>query len=875
MGAAIGGRLRKFNPGTLQTDAEVMSQFVVRLRELEIVLEVLRANIESESCQHLLMVAPRGRGKTMLLARTAAELRKSDALGRCLLPVRFMEENHEIFGMADFWLESLFHVARETAGSHPELSGELRVTHADFCGRWGERDLGLHARAAVLEAADRLDRKLVLMVENLQALCANVDEDFGWQLRAALQSEPQVMLVATATSRFGGLDDAEEPFFELFRSVELKPLSIEECRRLWEAVSGDRRVARNIRPLEILTGGNPRLLSIVAGFSEHRSLGHLMQELVSLIDDHTEYFRGHLEVLPKGERRVYVAVLDLWRASKTGEIAARARMGVRTVSTLLGRLVERGAVVTRPAGSGKKLLYTAAEPLYSIYYKLRRERNEAAVVENLIQFMVAFYDRFFLYGIFDRLWSEVKDSPSLHAGIERALAQRPVDDGDLGTRMLWDSLARESEKIRNSRRANAEMAFQKEMEAAFQEGKYARVIELVDGFLAEGWQRQSDTFQDHDEAYFAHLRADAYLGMGEYRKVIDIGNGIIDRFRSTRNVSIFYRSVRVSFSKTAAHLKLGEYRKVIACANQLVDWIGDRTDSVMQEIVAKTLHLAAEAEERLDNSERAVVLLEQIVQRSAACESPAVQVSVAKALEAKATNIRVYGEDPQTALGIYDELIDRYGESDDREIGSCVVNALMNRAFAQGALGHFEGELGSYAEVIRRCSEQGAWDIGSAAGLACALQALRLAEIGRSEEARSACGDIEQRLGRLSDDWEFLLGWMAKAARAIAYEVDGEDAAAIAMFRSALPLCPAGNEVTMRAMVRVVSNLIAVGAKESDLLEVMNGEPAKARAFSPLVVALRMRTGGAVRAPGEILEVATDISKRIESESLKGVLCDF
>ena len=77
-----------------------------------------------------------------------------------------------------------------------------------------------------------------------------------------------------------------------------------------------------------------------------------MEELVTLIDEHTEYFRGHLEVLPKSERRVYVAVLDLWRLSSPSEIAARARMDVRVVSTMLGRLVKRGAV--RKAGHGRK-----------------------------------------------------------------------------------------------------------------------------------------------------------------------------------------------------------------------------------------------------------------------------------------------------------------------------------------------------------------------------------------------------------------------------------------------------------------------------------------------------------------------------------------
>ena len=382
--------VRKANPGTFQSDDEVIRQFVVRERELAIVLEVLKTNVEASSCQHVLLVAPRGRGKTMLLARVAAELRTNVRLARHLLPVRFMEESHEIFDMTDFWLECLFYLARESAVRESPISGELLDTHAALAARTrGEEMTEPRARAAVLDAADRLGRKLVFMVENLQNLCADVDEPFGWKLREALQSEPRIILLATATSRFRGLDDATEPFFELFRLERLDRLDTEESRRLWRVVSGDDVLAREIRPLQILTGGSPRLLVFVADFARHRSLRQLMEQLVRLIDDHTEYFRSHLEGFAKTERRVYLAVLDLWQPSTPKEITSRARLDVRTVSTMLSRLVDRGAVIAE--GGGRKRLYSGAERLYGIYYKLRRERDDAAVVSNLIRFMAVFY----------------------------------------------------------------------------------------------------------------------------------------------------------------------------------------------------------------------------------------------------------------------------------------------------------------------------------------------------------------------------------------------------------------------------------------------------------------------------------------------------
>ena len=374
----------------------------------------------------------------MLLARVAAELRTKARLARHLLPVRFMEESHEIFDMTDFWLECLFYLAREGAVRDSPIGRELLDTHAALAARVrGEELTEPRARAAVLDAADRLGRKLVFMVENLQNLCGDVDEPFGWKLREALQSEPRIMLLATATSRFEALDDVDQPFFELFRLERLDRLDTEESRRLWRVVSGDDVPAREIRPLQILTGGSPRLLVFVADFARHRSLRQLMEQLVRLIDDHTEYFRSHLEGFAKTERRVYLAILDLWQPSTPREITTRARLDVRTVSTMLSRLVNRGAVIAE--GRGRKRFYSGAERLYGIYYKLRRERDDAAVVSNLIRFMAVFYSAPELAQMIDNLsqasiatYDQIvsrygdSDSPELQARVAKALSAKGV-----------------------------------------------------------------------------------------------------------------------------------------------------------------------------------------------------------------------------------------------------------------------------------------------------------------------------------------------------------------------------------------------------------------------------------------------------------------
>ena len=709
------------------------------------------------------------------------------------------------------------------------------------------------------------------MIENLQALCENVDEDFGWQLRGALQSEPRIVLLASATSRFDELENPQEAFFELFRIVSLGPLTTDECRCLWQSVTGDRVGGRDIRPLEILTGGNSRLLAIVAGFSEHRSLRRLMEELVRLVDAHTEYFRGHLEVLPKAERRVYVAVLDLWQQSGTGEIAERARMDVRAVSTMLGRLVRRGAVLRRPSNSSSRSLYVAAVPLYSIYYKLRRERDEAAVVESLIQFMLAFYDSFELYAIFDRLWSEARDAPALHVGIDRVLQGRPADQ-DLRSRFAWDSLEEASRKAWNHRQSAADRELDDGIVAAFEERSYGKVLELVDLYVAEGWNKRRESMADHIMVYLAHLRSDAHFGLGQFEEVIRIGSEVLGRFRDSRDVFILYRSARIMSATVAAYYEAGRYQEAVDYAAITVDWFDRYDTSDWQIIVALVLKFAARAHGKLGEIVTAVATYDDIVKKYGACDDLKLQLSVVDALVDKADMVRGQLNDPDEALAVYDVLMARQAESDSPETRRVIGGALLNRAFVLGSLKRFEEEITNYDTVIDYAGQQE--KSGYVSSVALAFKALRLAELGRTEEALAASEILERDFGQSNEDWGRMLAWLGLAARAVARTVQ-RDAAATTAFRAALACFPEGNEIMTRLMIRLVLNLVAVGAREDQLAEVLAGDRKKSRSIAPLVTALRERRGESVRAPAEVLEVAADIRRALDEKSAKGILRAF
>lgn len=95
--------------------------------------------------------------------------------------------------------------------------------------------------------------------------------------------------------------------------------------------------------------------------------------------------------MPPTERKVYLALADLWDPSTAREIAAAARLDVNKTSSLLGRLVGRGAVVVEEQGKKTKW-YMVAERMYNIYYLMRRRGKPADRVKAAVKFMVSMYD---------------------------------------------------------------------------------------------------------------------------------------------------------------------------------------------------------------------------------------------------------------------------------------------------------------------------------------------------------------------------------------------------------------------------------------------------------------------------------------------------
>jgi tetratricopeptide (TPR) repeat protein len=372
----------KYNPG-FSDDEELIRLFVVRGESLDLILRTIGENT-GPSNQHVLVVGPRGSGKTVLVRRVAAELRTNPRYA-AWFPVIFAEESYEVSTPGEFWLEALFRLADQTKSERwCEAYKEIKQEADDV--RVRERAL-----VQLLNFTTESGKRILLIVENLNMLLGEqlTDHD-AWDLRHTLVNEPKIMMLGTAVARFSKISNSGKPWFELFGVHTLGPLSLEECSVLWRAITDKDLSESQIRPIQILTGGNPRLIRILAEFANKNSFRDLMSNLTHLIDEHTEYFKSQLDTLPANERKAFVALLDLWDPMPARSVAHNARMPVSTTSAYLNRLVSRGAVAIANF-PGRKKLYESAERLYNIYYLMRKRGHPSNRVRAAVRFMVQFY----------------------------------------------------------------------------------------------------------------------------------------------------------------------------------------------------------------------------------------------------------------------------------------------------------------------------------------------------------------------------------------------------------------------------------------------------------------------------------------------------
>lgn len=856
---------RKYNPGFL-TDDELVGSFCVRTAEFDSAIEMLR-ECDGSANPHRIVIGQRGSGKTSLLLRIAAEIRRDDDLARRFHPIVFAEESYEVSTVGEFWLECLSRLAdRAPTG---EDAADLRRTIEDLRTVPDDRALGDRCLVSLLDFADRIGRRLVLMVENLGSMFGEMaDADAGWRLRQTLQTEPRILLLASSNSRFDEIDNPDRALYDLFRIVPLRPLDREECAVLWERTSGRCRDPDSIRPLQILTGGSPRLIAILGRFGAGLSFRELMAELLDLIDDHTEYFRSHLEALPAQERRVYLALADLWKPATTREIAHRARLDTSKCSAQLNRLIERG-VVEVAGGKPRRKQYYLTERLYNIYYLMRRSRGPEPMVEALVRFMEAFYSPGELADLGSRLACEdgidaevdvlrqltlkrQMETPGLATFRDEVLADIPAELAKGVARATGPSGLAGATANGATRSHESTSSVGKGVTVA--EGRHAAWGFLEEAFTLSRESRVGDALARLDEAIGQFRDADTPEAPETVASALVLKGDILAGLVGPEDRGI-------GFPEAVYGVRDGE----------TVDF----SDLMAMALTGK--------ESGLKRAPEALLAYDDVLGRFGGSDVPAVMEQVARALIHKAVPLHALDRTDE-ALEALDKVIARFGTSHILSLVETVADALCMKGIISSTCDRGTEAVALLDEAKRRLWGHDAPGALQRRAIIFYFQGIMLVQLGRTEEALAAWDEAVKSFTRIESPASSEMVAETLVRKATTLAGCGQFEEALTAWDESLRHCdalgsPAVSEIAAKALVNracMLGRLNRVEEALADYNEFMQryGEE-EGTAFPELLASALFGMGAMLEALNrhdEALDVFDDVVDRFGSSDSPPIL---
>jgi DNA-binding transcriptional ArsR family regulator len=394
-----------YNPQAMPEE-EIKKTFVARHHLLDELVSLIEHQPDGAGIQHVIIIAPRGMGKTTMLLMVQFAVRD-----RCLSSkwqtVQFPEESYAINDLADFWTEVIDHLAFDTSDEAlRDKVAELRAEYTD------SDDLLEAALAVIKDWSRKHGKRMLLLIDNLDMIFEQInDTRDNARLREVLMNDGTMMILGGATTFFREVRDYDQPLYNFFKIYNLEGLRFEQMTQLLrQRAEIDKREnfeetlranTARLRVLEYFTGGNPRLLLMLYRVATQSDISQSRRGLEKLLDEVTPYFKAKTESLPAQQRKILDFIARESSRTQEGvtptQVAGATRMTANQASAQLKRLAELGYVQAANL-RGRSSYYALSEPLYAIWYKMRMGRDARQRMEWLVDFL--------------RQWYEAADNPA-------------------------------------------------------------------------------------------------------------------------------------------------------------------------------------------------------------------------------------------------------------------------------------------------------------------------------------------------------------------------------------------------------------------------------------------------------------------------------
>ena len=747
--------LTSFNPQS-QHEADFLASFVARNSTLDFFLRQLRLALPERAANHYLIVAPRGFGKTSLLRRIAIAVRTETDLRDRFIALAFREEQHNVISLDAFWrncLQSLLEAREDEHAPEAEID-ELDVAWAKHAPRQalkGDDQDGEPGYREFLTRCERLNRRPLLLIDNLDSLLAGLPANQQWSLRRILQADGGPVLIAAASRYPESTHDPKAAFYDFFRVHTLSRLSDEEvmqCLRTRARHRGDAgRVVLDlldkdpgrIAALNTLAGGNPRTLNVLYGVLESHMSDDVLSQLSAMLDTFTGWYQARTEELPIQARAVFDALALNWDPMLAAALGEVTGLDTAAVSSQLSRLEKAGyveAVALNRRGKGRRG-YQVSERFFNIWYLMRNGPRRA---RQSIKFLTVFLQSCFRIserhvmardlldhectdpGYALALASSLRSSPLRHQLLEYAEghATRLGKIDEYGTAIL---------ELRKSDLGRRELIQQ----APFTQPE--KTIEELDS-VVERFGDSTEPALREPVARALFNKGNALGELGRPEQAIEAYDSVVERFGDAPEPALREGVASALFNKGNALGELGRPEQAIEAYDSVVERFGDAPEPALREPVARALFNKGNALGELGHPEQAIEAYDSVVERFDDAPEPALRERVAMALVNKGNALRKLGH-PEQAIEAFDSVVERFGDAPEPALREPVARALVNIGNALDELGRSEQAIEAYDSVVERFGDAPEPALRERVAMALANKGVALGELGRLEEAEA------------------------------------------------------------------------------------------------------------------------------------------
>jgi len=382
--------LSRFTPSLMTPDA-LEAVFVQREELLQNVLDRVRHASLNSVRQDLLLVGPRGIGKTHFISLLNYRLRAEEDLREKILIAWLREEEWGISCYRDLLvriLRALIAQSEDDTATEKVLASIYRLEPTK-------------AELAITKLLNDSvgSRTLVILMENLDDLLQRLDSVGEMQFHRFLQYS-RSCLIATSPGHIANVLPSSSPFQRGFFQVrELEELTLDDAIQLITKIA---RYERNtqlvsfiasprgrarVRALRYLAGGNHRAYVVFAPLLARESLNSLIKPLMRTIDDLTPYYISRIAALPLDQCRIIEYVCESRHPVRPADVARSCFLNPEDAHLELQLLWKMGYLHFLSLKGAK--YYELREPLMRLAFEVKKHRGKPVAL--LLDFLRLWY----------------------------------------------------------------------------------------------------------------------------------------------------------------------------------------------------------------------------------------------------------------------------------------------------------------------------------------------------------------------------------------------------------------------------------------------------------------------------------------------------